>query len=128
MGKIVGLAIVAGGVALAVVIGQKMSTDAMAVVIGVAVGVVASIPTSLLVMAAMRRGQQPYTPPPREFDYERPRNSQPQIYIVQPGQQPGLLGGQQQSQLPPPWGAQAPSRRYRVVDDDGESEIDTSEW
>lgn len=32
------------GVGLAVIIGQRMSTDAMAVVIGVAVGVAASVP------------------------------------------------------------------------------------
>jgi hypothetical protein len=37
-------------VALAVVIGNRMSTDAMAVVVGVACGVLASIPTSLLMI------------------------------------------------------------------------------
>ena len=52
---VIGVAIVAGGVTLAVVIGQRMSTDAMAVVIGVAVGVASSVPTSLLLMALLRR-------------------------------------------------------------------------
>ena len=43
------------GVALALLIGRRMSTDAMAVVIGVAVGVAASVPTSLLLVALLRR-------------------------------------------------------------------------
>jgi hypothetical protein len=43
------------GMALALVIGRRMSTDAMAVVIGVAVGVASSVPTSLLLVALLRR-------------------------------------------------------------------------
>jgi hypothetical protein len=44
-------------VALAVVIGNRMSADAMAVVVGVICGVLASIPTSLLLIWALgRRG------------------------------------------------------------------------
>ena len=54
MRRIIGLAVVAGGITLAIVVGQRMSTDAMAVVIGVVFGVAASIPTSLLIVAATR--------------------------------------------------------------------------
>jgi len=44
-------------VVLAVVVGNRMSSDAMAVVVGVTCGVLASIPTSLLVIwATNRRG------------------------------------------------------------------------
>jgi hypothetical protein len=43
------------GIALALLIGRRMSTDAMAVVIGVAVGVASSVPTSLLLVALLRR-------------------------------------------------------------------------
>jgi len=43
------------GMVLALVIGQRMSTDAMAVEIGVAVGVASSVPTSLLLVALLRR-------------------------------------------------------------------------
>lgn len=43
------------GIGLAVLIGQRMSTDAMAVVIGVAVGVCAGVPTSLILSAIMMR-------------------------------------------------------------------------
>jgi hypothetical protein len=52
---LVGLAFAVG---LAVVVGNRMSSDAMAVVVGVVCGVLASVPTSLLVIWAMgRRGQ-----------------------------------------------------------------------
>jgi hypothetical protein len=46
------------GVTLALVIGQRMTTDAMAVVVGVAVGVAASVPTSILLVALVRRAQR----------------------------------------------------------------------
>ncbi len=46
------------GVTLALVIGQRMTTDAMAVVLGVAVGVAASVPTSILLVALVRRAQR----------------------------------------------------------------------
>lgn len=74
---IIGLALVAGAVAMAVVIGNRMSTDAMAVVIGVVFGVAASIPTSLLVIAASRRSERPTPSYPREHNTQAP----PQINI-----------------------------------------------
>jgi hypothetical protein len=43
---------------LAVVIGNRMSTDAVAVVVGVVCGVMASIPTSLLIIWALWRRDQ----------------------------------------------------------------------
>jgi len=46
-------------VTLAVVVGNRMSADAMAVVVGVTCGVLASIPTSLLVMWASGRRIDP---------------------------------------------------------------------
>ncbi len=55
MKKVIVPLMLAFGVTLAAFIGQRMSTDAMAVVIGVAVGVAASVPTSLLLVALLRR-------------------------------------------------------------------------
>lgn len=46
------------GIALALIIGQRLTTDAMAVVLGVAVGVTASVPTTVLLMALLRRAQR----------------------------------------------------------------------
>ncbi len=58
MKRMATVVILAFAVGLAVVIGNRMSADAMAVVVGVACGVLASVPTSLLLIWALgRRGQ-----------------------------------------------------------------------
>ena len=86
----------AAGVALAVVIGQRMSTDAMAVVIGVAVGIAASIPTSLLLVALLRRERPSWRAPEPYAQPQLPAPQQPQIVILQPQQgyvpQPPVFG------------------------------------
>lgn len=46
------------GLGLAVLLAQRTHTDAMAVIIGVTVGIVASVPTSLLLVALLRRRQR----------------------------------------------------------------------
>ena len=46
------------GTMLALVIGQRLTQDAMAVVLGVAVGVAASVPVSILLVALVRRAQR----------------------------------------------------------------------
>lgn len=78
MGKAIGVALIVGAVVLAAMVGQRMSTDAMAVVVGVVFGVAASIPTSLLVVAATRA---------RRDEGYRPREElrpPPQVIVVQP--------------------------------------------
>lgn len=83
MTKLLGLTFLVAGVALAVVVGQRMSTDAMAVVVGVVFGVAASIPTSLLVVAATRgRREEGYRPGRDEL---RPP---PQVIVMQQPVQP----------------------------------------
>lgn len=122
MRKLIGLGCVAGIITLAVLIGQRMSTDAMAVVIGVVFGVAASIPTSLLIVAATR------SPRPREDPYRSvgpdPRPpAQPNIYIVNPPTGT-MLGSQPRPQLPEPYSFAMPTtvmpaeRRYTIVGDD----------
>lgn len=81
MSKVIGIAVIVGAVVLAMVVGQRMSTDAMAVVVGVVFGVAASIPTSLLVVAATRSRR----------DEGAPRDelrAPPQVIVVQPQQLP----------------------------------------
>ena len=128
MRRTLGLAVVAGGVVLAIIVGQRMSTDAMAVVLGVVFGVAASIPTRLLIVAATRgrrdevRSYEPRYQAPHSYE-PRPQPP-PQIYIVSPGQQPAGAPWLQpgiQAQLPlPPGGYYAPQsqRRYHIVGED----------
>lgn len=131
MRRILPLSLMAGAITLAIIIGQRMSTDAMAVMIGVVFGVAASIPTSLLIALAAR-GSRREEPPYRRDDYQ-PAPPAPQIYVVSPGQMaPGLPGaGHQALQQPPAsYYIAEPNRRYKVV---GESEYwldepDNTRW
>jgi hypothetical protein len=98
MKKVATVAVVAFAVTLAVIIGKRMSTDAMAVVIGVACGVMASIPTSLLILAVSgRRGEREV---PRQPNYPpvvivNPGNNQPQPRYLQPPLQAPQFQGQE---------------------------------
>ncbi len=107
------------GATLAFVIGQRLTTDAMAVVLGVAVGVAASVPTTVLLMALLRRGSReaawrPEPPPPAY-----PQFQQPNIIVLNPAE---LLGQRSnQPYIPPPVlevQQEAGLRRLRVVGDD----------
>ena len=110
------------GVTLALVVGQRMSTDAMAVVIGVAVGVAASVPTSVLLVALLRRERRDWhgeqmPQPPAPY----PQMQQPQVIVLNPAALMGQQANQQYMPLPPPeLGQDAGLRRMRVVGDDDE--------
>ncbi len=120
MKRLLGLSLMAGIVTLAIIIGQRMSTDAMAVMVGVVFGVAASIPTSLLIALAAR-GSRRSEPPYRRDDYQ-PSPPAPQIYVVSPGQlAPGPPGPAQPAlpQAPGGFYMAEPARRYKVV---GEAE------
>lgn len=67
-------------ITLAVVVGWRMSAEAMAVVIGVIAGVSASIPTSLIVIWLTLRAR-PAAPPPPPARRE-PESDQPRIIVV----------------------------------------------
>jgi hypothetical protein len=96
---------------LAAIIAQRMSTDAMAVVVGVVCGVAASIPTSLLIIFVTGR---------RERDAranEAARPAYPPIVVVNPGATPQNLNPYAGAYLPPA-GLPSGSRQFRLVGDD----------
>ena len=112
------------GVTLALVIGQRMTTDAMAVVLGVAVGVAASVPTSILLVALVRRSQREAGGrlEPAQAAYALPPQSQPNIIVLNPGDLLGQRTGQA-AYLPQPPAEllqDAGLRRLRVVGDEDE--------
>lgn len=121
MRKLLAFSMIAGFVTLAILIGQRMSNDAMAVMIGVIFGVAASIPTSLLIALAAR-GKAAPQPSYRRDDYQ-PVAPAPQIYVVTSGQSlpAGLMapGASVPAQSGGAFFANPPQRRYRVV---GEAE------
>lgn len=121
MKRVIPLALLGFGVALAIIIGQRMSTDAMAVVIGVAVGVAASVPTSLLLVALLRKERQSYRqePPPAPYGAYPQLPQQPNFIVLDPSQFAGMRNAQMQTPLPPPeYSPDGGMRRLRVVGSD----------
>ena len=115
------------GVTLALVIGQRMTTDAMAVVLGVAVGVAASVPTSILLVALVRRAQRESggrlePAPAAQAAYALPPQQQPNIIVLNPGDMLGQRNGQSAYLPQPPVELlqDAGLRRLRVVGDEDE--------
>ncbi len=94
MRRWIGLCVLAFSLALAAVVGQRMDAQAMAVVVGVVVGVVASLPTAALVLlATSRRGR-------RRQDAPYPNAAPlPPMVVIQGGTQPSLP----QQPLMPAW-------------------------
>ncbi len=72
-------------VALAIVVGSRMSSDAMAVVVGVTCGVVASIPTSLLIIWATSRRDVELDAGGRRYAPMGMGNQFPPVVVVNPG-------------------------------------------
>jgi hypothetical protein len=112
-----GLVVTAFAVTLAVVIGNRLSDQALAVLAGAVCGVGAAIPTSLLIVAVTRRHDEsrarPTMYPPA------PQGAYPPVVVVAP---PGA------QQVPNAWNALPPSfnapvpRQFTVV---GGSPVDT---
>lgn len=105
-------------ITLAVVVGKKMSTEAMAVVIGVVCGVAASIPTTALLFMVLRMkdGRE------RSKDDEGGRQSRsgayPPVVVIQGGTPQALPTAPQAGYWPTPVGAPFTSRQFHVVGED----------
>jgi hypothetical protein len=77
-------------VTLAVIIGNRLSDQALAVLAGAVCGVGAAIPTSLLIVAIARRRDKPPDQPPlyqQQADWNSPRAYPPVIVVAPPGMQ-----------------------------------------
>ena len=104
-----GLVVMAFAVTLAVIVGNRLSDESLAVLAGAVCGVGAAIPTSLLIVAVARRRDEPRVQPPM------PQGAYPPVVVVTPP------GGQQR---PNTWDALPPSlsapmqRHFTVVGDE----------
>ena len=99
-------------VTLAIVIGKQMTTEAMAVVIGVVCGVAAGIPTSVLLLVALGRRD---VLRPREEAARQAPPSYPPVVVIQGGAQQPQLPVMQGGYWPAPNAAPLVSRQFHVV-------------
>ena len=103
------------GITLAVVVGNRMSAEAMAVVVGIVCGVAAGIPTSVLLLLVMGRRDR------RRQDAEGQTaryGASPPVVVIQGGAPQALPPGQEAGYWPaaqPPAHAQ---RDFHVVGDE----------
>lgn len=102
-------------IALAVVVGKRMSAEAMAVVVGVVCGVAAGIPTSLLLLVVMTRRDRQRS---EEAQHRVRRQDTPPVVVIQGGSQQPLSLGPQAGYWPAPHPGTAAGRRFNVVGDD----------
>jgi len=112
-------------VALCITIAKNLSSDAMAIIVGIICGIGASIPTSLLLLFLTRREDA--------YEHPEPRQNQqfPSVMIVTPpmGQfsqgNPYMNGmNSQGAYFPPPAGAPGFTPRQFHILGDGESNAD----
>ena len=106
---LVGLVVTAFGVTLALIVGNRLSDEALAVLAGAVCGVGAAIPTSLLVFAVSRRRDEsrarPVVPNPYQGSY-------PPVIVVAPSGA-GQQGANAWNGLPPSF--DTPTRRQFTV-------------
>lgn len=101
------LSVIAFSITLGVVVANRMSGEAMAVVIGVICGVLASIPMSVIILLLTRRLGEKET--------ERRREGVPPVVVINPGPQP------QVNQLPsyfPSYPLEASPREFKIIGQD----------
>lgn len=113
MKRVVGLSIIAFCAALGAMVGYKMSAEAMAVVAGVVLGVLASIPMAILVLIVVRRSLQQTASPPQQ-----PQQNYPPVIVV--GQQPQQLQPPQsdRSAVDGRWRPAEDTPRFRMLGED----------
>jgi hypothetical protein len=107
-------------VALAVVIGSRMSADALAVVVGVTCGIGASVPTCLLLVWALVRRAQGTPDGAQGYGRGGAGANYPPVVVVNPGYGAQSYGPALGMASPPPAqlaGANGP-RTFKVVGDE----------
>ncbi len=96
---------------LAVVFGFRASADAMAVVIGVILGVAAGIPTTLLMVYVMTRQQN-------KLDKTSQTPPQPPVFVINAGdKQPYNSSNSFPPALPMPHASNQSGRKWTVIGD-----------
>ena len=102
-------------IALAIVVGKKMSAEAMAVVVGIVCGVAAAIPTSILLLVVFTRRDR------QQLDDMEARSRQqvsPPVVVIQGGAPQALPPGPQAGYWPAAQPGPTVNREFHVVGGD----------
>lgn len=102
-------------IALAVVVGKRMSTEALAVVVGVVCGVVASVPTSLLLLLVLNRREERGD---ARAGRSRDERQAPPVVVIQGGTSQALPAGPQAGYWPAPFSGPMVDRKFQIVGGD----------
>ena len=103
-------------ISLAVVVGKQMSAEAMAVVVGIVCGVAAAVPTSLLLVLVLTRGERRRAP---DEGQRHARSGQyPPVVVVQGGGPQGLPSPPYADYWPGPMPGPAAQRHFQVIGGD----------
>lgn len=97
-------------ISLAVVVGLRMSADAMAVIIGIMFGLLASVPTSVILVWVLRQRDKQLE---AQFSQTRPFGQYPPVVVVN-GQGTNGYGSSFSPPLPATAGAAGP-RNFKVI-------------
>jgi hypothetical protein len=73
-------------VTLVAIVGMRLGETALAIIAGAVVGVLAAIPTSLVIIYVTRRAQRPARPAP--MYHPTPQPEYPPVVVISPQQQP----------------------------------------
>jgi hypothetical protein len=123
MRQLIALLALAFVVTLGVVVGTRMSSDAIAVLVGVIAGVAASIPCALLLVVVTRRREGEEEDDLYEEPRYEPSRAVPPVIVVTPGaQQPQWPYGALYGNPPQLEGGRGGRRQFRVMGYDEEEE------
>jgi hypothetical protein len=121
MNKAVSLGVLAFGVTMAVMVGQRLSDQAMAVIVGSVVGVAASVPMAAVILwLTLRQRDALQQPPAYTRETHPPRDEMPRMIVVQPPAYSAPLPAYQSSMQMPQLAAPAasymrPAREFKIV-------------
>ncbi len=99
-------------------VGGSLSNDAMSMAVGIFFGILAGVPTALLVLASgRRRGDSEASTRriPRSNPYAPAAPHQPPVIIITPGAGQGPAGAGQDGNAMGGWDESRPERRFKIV-------------
>ena len=122
--------VAAFGVTLALIVGQRLSAEAMAVLLGVVAGVLASIPTSLIVVW-LTRGALANSSRPAAVEFKRePPEREVKVVVVPPAPavQPASAAWLTHPAGWPPATSVAAPRQFTVIGGEATAEETPAPW